>query len=85
MFVLFLLLVRLADGNQLTASFCLLAPDHYLPRGTTMDFENKANSLWKNFFKLNMPQIRAFHMSWLAFFLLLLCVVWNRAPYEGRS
>ena len=34
-----------------------------------MQIENKAASLWGNFFKLSMPQIRAFHMSWFAFFL----------------
>ena len=34
-----------------------------------MEFENKATSLWGNFFNLRMPQIRAFHMSWFAFFL----------------
>ncbi len=34
-----------------------------------MQIEHKATSLWGNFFKLNMPQIRAFHMSWFAFFL----------------
>jgi len=34
-----------------------------------MEVQNKATSLWGNFFKINMPQIRAFHMSWFAFFL----------------
>jgi NNP family nitrate/nitrite transporter-like MFS transporter len=34
-----------------------------------MEIQNKATSLWSNFFKLGMPQIRAFHMSWFAFFL----------------
>lgn len=34
-----------------------------------MEIQNKANALWSNFFKLSMPQIRAFHMSWFAFFL----------------
>ena len=34
-----------------------------------MEFQNKATSLWSNFFKLRMPQIRAFHMTWFAFFL----------------
>jgi len=34
-----------------------------------MEIQNKATSLWGNFFKLNMPQMRAFHMSWFAFFL----------------
>ena len=34
-----------------------------------MDFDNKSNSLWGNLFKFQMPQIRAFHMSWFAFFL----------------
>ncbi len=36
-----------------------------------MEIQNKATSLWSNLFKLNMPQIRAFHMSWFAFFLCL--------------
>ncbi len=34
-----------------------------------MEIQNKATSLWSNFFKLHMPQIRAFHLSWFAFFL----------------
>lgn len=34
-----------------------------------MKVENKATALWSNFFRLDMPQIRAFHMSWFAFFL----------------
>ena len=34
-----------------------------------MELQNKSTSLWSNFFKLSMPQIRAFHMSWFAFFL----------------
>jgi len=34
-----------------------------------MDDNNRASSLWGNFFKLRMPQIRTFHMSWFAFFL----------------
>jgi NNP family nitrate/nitrite transporter-like MFS transporter len=34
-----------------------------------MELQGKATSLRGNFFKLGMPQIRAFHMSWLAFFL----------------
>lgn len=34
-----------------------------------MEIQNKSNSLWGNFFNLSMPQIRAFHMSWFAFFL----------------
>ena len=34
-----------------------------------MEIQNKATSLWSNFWKLSMPQIRAFHMSWFAFFL----------------
>ncbi len=34
-----------------------------------MNNESKATSLWLNFWKLGMPQIRAFHMSWFAFFL----------------
>lgn len=34
-----------------------------------METQNKATSLWGNFFNLRMPQIRAFHMTWFAFFL----------------
>jgi len=34
-----------------------------------MHLEHKSTSLWGNFFRLDMPQIRAFHMSWFAFFL----------------
>jgi len=34
-----------------------------------MQVQNKATSLWGNFWRWNMPQIRAFHMSWFAFFL----------------
>ncbi len=34
-----------------------------------MEFKNKSTSLWGNFWKIGMPQIRAFHMSWFAFFL----------------
>jgi len=34
-----------------------------------MELQNKATSLWGNFFKLGMPQIRAFHMTWFSFFL----------------
>ena len=34
-----------------------------------MEDTQKATSLWKDFFKLSKPQIRAFHMSWFAFFL----------------
>ena len=34
-----------------------------------MELQNKSASLWGNLFKLQMPQIRAFHMSWFAFFL----------------
>ena len=34
-----------------------------------MELKGKSTSLWSNFFKLGMPQIRAFHMSWFAFFL----------------
>lgn len=34
-----------------------------------MQVQGKATSLWRNFFKLGMPQIRAFHMTWFAFFL----------------
>jgi NNP family nitrate/nitrite transporter-like MFS transporter len=34
-----------------------------------MEIQNKATALWSNFFKLGMPQIRAFHMTWFAFLL----------------
>jgi MFS transporter, NNP family, nitrate/nitrite transporter len=34
-----------------------------------MQFKQKATSLWGNFFRFDMPQIRAFHMTWFAFFL----------------
>ena len=34
-----------------------------------MELPNKATSLWGNFFNLKMPQMRAFHMTWFAFFL----------------
>jgi len=34
-----------------------------------MEARHKATSLWSHFFALNLPQIRAFHMSWFAFFL----------------
>ncbi len=34
-----------------------------------MEIKNKTTTLWGNFFNLGMPQIRAFHMSWFAFFL----------------
>ncbi|MFT6657353.1 MFS transporter [Maritalea sp.] len=33
-----------------------------------MEIQNKATSLWANFFKVNMVQIRTFHMTWFAFF-----------------
>ncbi|MCF6343440.1 MAG: MFS transporter [Devosiaceae bacterium] len=33
-----------------------------------MEVQNKATSLWGNFFKVNMVQIRTFHMTWFAFF-----------------
>jgi len=34
-----------------------------------MESQEKATSLWGNFFNFAMPQIRAFHMTWFAFFL----------------
>jgi len=34
-----------------------------------MEIGNKATALWRNLFKLGMPQMRAFHMAWFAFFL----------------
>jgi len=33
-----------------------------------LELQNKATSLWGNFFKVNMVQIRTFHMTWFAFF-----------------
>lgn len=33
-----------------------------------MELQNKATSLWGNFFKVNKVQIRTFHMTWFAFF-----------------
>lgn len=34
-----------------------------------MELKNKSPQLWGRFFRLDLPQIRAFHMSWFAFFL----------------
>lgn len=34
-----------------------------------MELQNKSTSLWGNFFKINMVQIRTFHMTWFSFFL----------------
>jgi len=34
-----------------------------------MELQNKTTSLWGNFFKITMVQIRTFHMAWFAFFL----------------
>jgi NNP family nitrate/nitrite transporter-like MFS transporter len=34
-----------------------------------VQIDNKATSLWGNFWRWDMPQVRAFHMSWFAFFL----------------
>lgn len=33
-----------------------------------MELQNKATSLWGNFFKVTKVQIRTFHMTWFAFF-----------------
>ena len=33
-----------------------------------MELQNKATSLWPNFFNVRMVQIRTFHMTWFAFF-----------------
>lgn len=33
-----------------------------------MELQNKATSLWGNFFRVRMVQIRTFHMTWFAFF-----------------
>jgi MFS transporter, NNP family, nitrate/nitrite transporter len=33
-----------------------------------MELQNKATSLWGNFFNVRMVQIRTFHMTWFAFF-----------------
>ncbi len=34
-----------------------------------MELQNKATSLWGDFFRIEKPQIRTFHMTWFAFFL----------------
>jgi NNP family nitrate/nitrite transporter-like MFS transporter len=34
-----------------------------------MQDQGRATALWANFFHLSMPQMRAFHMTWFAFFL----------------
>ncbi len=34
-----------------------------------MEVPGKATALWSDFFRWSRPQIRAFHMSWFAFFL----------------
>jgi Nitrate/nitrite transporter len=36
--------------------------------GQSMELQNKATSLWPNFFNVTMVQIRTFHMTWFAFF-----------------
>jgi hypothetical protein len=36
-----------------------------------MEIQNKATALWGNFFKLEMPQIRTFHMSLMLFGLFV--------------
>jgi len=33
-----------------------------------MELQNKATSLWGNFFKVTKVPIRTFHMTWFAFF-----------------
>jgi MFS transporter, NNP family, nitrate/nitrite transporter len=33
-----------------------------------MELQNKATTLWRNFFDVRMVQIRTFHMTWFAFF-----------------
>ncbi len=33
-----------------------------------MELQNKATNLWGNFFRVDMVQIRTFHMTWFAFF-----------------
>ena len=33
-----------------------------------MELQNKSTRLWGNFFRVNMVQIRTFHMAWFAFF-----------------
>lgn len=39
------------------------------PLDHPMKTDARCTSLWGNFWKLSLPQIRAFHMSWIAFFL----------------
>ncbi len=34
-----------------------------------MELKNKSTRLWSRFFRFDLPQIRAFHMTWFAFFL----------------
>ncbi len=34
-----------------------------------MEFQNKATSLWGDFFRVDKVQIRTFHVTWFAFFL----------------
>lgn len=34
-----------------------------------MELQNKSPQLWRRFFRFDLPQIRAFHMTWFAFFL----------------
>lgn len=34
-----------------------------------MELQHKATRLWGDFWRLDMPQIRTFHMTWFAFFL----------------
>jgi len=41
----------------------------FIIRDNHVQTDNKATSLWGNFWRWNMPQMRAFHMTWFAFFL----------------
>jgi len=54
-----------------------------------MEIENIAMSLWGNFFKLSVPQIRTFHMLWFTYWVTLMrtsvahaCYAMLRLPSE---
>ena len=38
-------------------------------KGAVMELQNKATSLWGDFFRVDKVQIRTFHVTWFAFFL----------------
>jgi NNP family nitrate/nitrite transporter-like MFS transporter len=45
-----------------------------------MELQNKATSLWGNFFNVKMVQIRTFHMMWFAFFRVCFFAWFRIAP-----